>query len=114
RECGTCRSVAHCGAQEGRVSDLPSVRPAIPGPRSCEYKAAAVLFEQMRGGLCQHLCRQLAPLSEKISLRGISKLLMAQQVPATLLPGKRPIGLQSALACIYEDWHGQIKQDMTG
>ena len=39
---------------------------------------------------------------------------MAQQVPATLLPGKRPIGLQGALACIYEDCNGQIKQDMTG
>ena len=31
-----------------------------------------------------------------------------------LLPGKRPIGLQGALACIYEDCNGQIKQDMTG
>jgi hypothetical protein len=31
-----------------------------------------------------------------------------------LLPGKRPIGPQGALACIYEDCNGQIKQDMTG
>lgn len=27
-----------------------------------------------------------------------------------LLPGKRPIGLQGALACIYEDWHARPDQ----
>ena len=55
--------------------------------------------------------------------RGISMLILSRRpyqlgaafsVLPRLLPGKRPIGLQGALACIYEDWHGQIKQDMTG